>query len=81
MIKIILFLGKVEEDADETKLLIEKLEELKETRMKFINDRVSSPNPLSSYGEIMKALEKISNEESRQRTTALVMDVWNKAIS
>lgn len=53
---------------------------MKGNRLKFIETRVSSPNPLGSYGEVMKAVEKISNGNSRQQISTLVTDVWSKAI-
>lgn len=71
----------MEEEADETQLLIEKIETMKNDRMEFIKSRVSSPNPLSSYVELMKVIDKISNEDIRKQMTTLITDTWSKAIS
>ncbi|XP_058807144.1 gem-associated protein 5-like [Phymastichus coffea] len=68
-------------DLNDAEPLIEQLDQLRNERTQFIEQRVSSPNPLLSYGLVMEFINKIPNENVRYTMNEFVMEVWQKAIS
>ncbi|XP_014204867.1 gem-associated protein 5 isoform X2 [Copidosoma floridanum] len=69
-----------EEEIDETEVLIERLDQLRNAKNRFLDNRVSSPNPMFSYGAVNEFVGKLSTEV-REEVSKLVLDTWLKAIS
>ncbi|XP_031783799.1 gem-associated protein 5 [Nasonia vitripennis] len=53
--------------------LIEQLDQLKKAKNKFLDERISAPNPLSSHHDIMEFLSQVPDKQACQKITQLVM--------
>lgn len=76
--------GKIPSEAcelNDTQPLITRLDQLRNEKAQFIQQKVSSPNPLLSYGVTLEFINKIPSESVKYSMTELVMEIWQKAIS
>jgi hypothetical protein len=71
----------IEDDINNTTATIERLDRLKLIKKKFLDQRISAPNPFVSYDEAMKFVCKISDTKIRDEMNKLLVDAWQTALS
>ncbi|XP_011499580.1 PREDICTED: gem-associated protein 5 [Ceratosolen solmsi marchali] len=78
-------LGKLQDtednNVDSVKDVIERLDQLKLNKKEFLDQRISSPNPLFSYTSVKEFIGVISDDTIRNKIDKLLTETWTQIIS
>ncbi|XP_046831428.1 gem-associated protein 5 isoform X2 [Vespa crabro] len=71
---------KVDENSEDDKILLKKLDDIKNEKKRFVNERICAPSPILVYSKANELIDKFSNENVIIKFSDKLNEIWIEAI-